>query len=362
MCEENGRKELWFCLTLITHISDFIFCISETPKRNITEVSTPESSRPRREIKRPRRYSPEPDIKDTPKSASSESGVRNEVKANKTVVEVKSVQPKGVSVGKLPKGLELKPVIQTKTPNVSKTMIKKTVPMDDDKKGTEKEKGISEEDSVPMETEDSLSDLDEVDEDTDDDNDDVDDDDNENDEDDGQKTSDENPDLAVLLAEGKEEMKVIEDDFGFMCSICDSKFRTEKACLQHGAKKMCFKNCGLCGKVFKKSQTLEYSEHQAKHQNGEKFSCTNCKKVFFEKSSLDIHQLTHRGEKKVVCPECGEKFYTSFQLSAHLLKVHKKHKFNCDICQAKFVNISFMKMEVLFDGELSYFKCVMCAN
>lgn len=177
------------------------------------------------------------------------------------------------------------------------------------------------------------------------------------------KDSDANEALSVLLHEGRKPMEVVKCDVGFMCSVCESNFRSAKQCEQHGAKKLCYKYCNKCGKQFVKSDTDAFEEHLLQHDTLEQFPCSSCKKVFNEQASLNIHQLVHSKEKKIACTECDSKFYTSFQQASHLLKEHKKSlSFTCDVCKAKFVNISFMKAELRCDGGLSYFKCVMCAN
>ncbi|KAH3787535.1 uncharacterized protein LOC127841320 isoform X2 [Dreissena polymorpha] len=169
--------------------------------------------------------------------------------------------------------------------------------------------------------------------------------------------------LEILLTEGIEKMSVIKSDSGFSCSLCNSKFTTERQCLAHGTKNQCYDDCELCGKMYKKSQLEEYMKHVARHEKGKKFTCSTCKKMFFESQHLQMHTRLHRKPKGCGCNVCGEEFYTSFQLAAHRYRAHKKaDSFNCDVCGAKFVNVKFMRVEPKFDGELSYFKCFICSE
>ncbi|WAR21828.1 ZN653-like protein [Mya arenaria] len=171
--------------------------------------------------------------------------------------------------------------------------------------------------------------------------------------------------LETLVTEGIEQMKVVKGKAGYSCSLCNAKFTTERQCSAHGAKNSCYEDCGLCGCLYKKSQLQEYMQHVALHETAAKFPCEICRKVFVQKQHQEIHERLHQKTKHIKCQFCRYSCYTNFQLASHMLMKHKKWdnmEFHCDICGAKFLNVKFMKFELKVDGELSYFKCIMCSN
>ena len=167
--------------------------------------------------------------------------------------------------------------------------------------------------------------------------------------------------LEVLKTDKEFEMEVVNIDGLYMCSLCDAEFDREKDCKVHGLQNKCYVNCKTCGRMFRKNEKVELNKHMSLHETLDKFPCKSCNKVFSSSQLLEIHSLYHAGKKAEKCHLCSDTFYTSFQVASHLYRVHgESNLFNCDICKAKFVNLNFMQSEVLFDGILSYFKCVMC--
>ena len=178
--------------------------------------------------------------------------------------------------------------------------------------------------------------------------------------------ADEHEAVGLLLSEGFEDMQAVKRAGGFSCSLCDAKFTTERQCLNHGAKKVCYEDCELCGKQYKKSDLKEYMAHVSLHEKCNKFTCNVCKKVFLQEQHLEFHSRVHQKVKPVKCGKCRFSCFTNFQLAAHTIRKHGNTsdgmEFHCDVCEAKFLKIKFMKFELRFDGELSYLKCIMCSN
>lgn len=168
--------------------------------------------------------------------------------------------------------------------------------------------------------------------------------------------------LDIILDDALDKMEAREVENGYQCSLCNAKFKNKTLCVQHGRKSSCYKKCELCGKMLKKKDIQLYKDHMDLHKNGQEFSCVDCKKVFFKEEHLNIHDRSHKKEGVTKCSRCKEDFYTWFQYASHMIHKHNEcNMFTCDVCNAKFANISFMKSEVRFDGELSYFKCIMCS-
>lgn len=171
-----------------------------------------------------------------------------------------------------------------------------------------------------------------------------------------------NPALQVLLTGGQEKMEVVRGQDGeFICSLCDSHFASVEECLNHGRTEQCIDECALCGKVYRKNQLQEYMSHRTLHEKGEKFECDHCSKQFYDPDQAQIHRRAHQEQREAGCTQCPQQFHTNFLLASHMLQQHtRSDSFICDVCNAKFVSISYMRSEVLFDGELSFFRCIMC--
>uniref|UniRef100_A0A3Q2CBP3 C2H2-type domain-containing protein n=1 Tax=Cyprinodon variegatus TaxID=28743 RepID=A0A3Q2CBP3_CYPVA len=69
-----------------------------------------------------------------------------------------------------------------------------------------------------------------------------------------------------------------------------------------------------------------------KLQEGLKFSCDDCGKIFDRKQNLEIHRQIHTGHKPYGCDMCVKRFGHKANLKAHI-KVHREQKpFFCDVC------------------------------
>ncbi|KAL4231097.1 Gypsy retrotransposon integrase-like protein 1 [Mactra antiquata] len=346
---------------------------TESKKRPLEDTDIPstpttETRRPRREIKRPRRFSPDNDVsKNTTINSSKKSTIKSEetisveqsssdMDGNTKTRNVSTVSTQGVK--------RINTNVHGESSPISTMVTKKdasTKPLMSSQKEIKNTLINQEKVSVMSKARITVKKVDQSKNDSDDDHDDDDDDMYDDDDDDGDSDDDFNPEMEELRSGGKESMEAIKIGDSYKCSLCDVKFLNEKACLEHGAHNNCYDSCSLCGKVYKKKDIESYMKHVNKHEKDDKLACNKCDKVFFDSDQLKIHERQHENALIGHCEICKTGFHTWFQFASHKVIKHGGcNLYTCDICNAKFVNISFMKSEVLFDGKLSYFKCVMC--
>ena len=113
--------------------------------------------------------------------------------------------------------------------------------------------------------------------------------------------------------------------------------------------------CDKCGKIFANKSTLK-RHHLVVHQtaeSGQVFACEKCDKKCASKALLRMHvKNVHHREQ---CPECGMKITTLYWLRRHLSTAHgiKGEGMQCTNCPKMFVNKTSLDKHLLSCSQTS---------
>ncbi|XP_037299325.1 LOW QUALITY PROTEIN: zinc finger protein 26 [Manduca sexta] len=111
------------------------------------------------------------------------------------------------------------------------------------------------------------------------------------------------------------------------CSFCLEEAPDEEALRRHESTHTGPKSylCTLCGKSYKKRETLVY--HRKHHKPDRRsYICDMCSKRFASPGKLQRHVVSHRADRFVLryeCPVCAHMFNTKYHVQMHLA-THQK--------------------------------------
>ena len=180
------------------------------------------------------------------------------------------------------------------------------------------------------------------------------------------------------------------------CDICanGTVFQSEKTLQMH--KKLMHEprprptyQCSECGKLFTNKSYLKI--HQVFHQKERPYECFLCGARFKESTSLNSHiKFIHCENRNKVCPSCPKAFTRQCDLARHIRSVHEKkkphkctfcnyaaaeklslkrhlksiHNANvvlCPICRKPYPNEVLLRRHLLcVHKQIKYHKCTMC--
>ncbi|XP_044750341.1 oocyte zinc finger protein XlCOF6-like isoform X2 [Coccinella septempunctata] len=149
----------------------------------------------------------------------------------------------------------------------------------------------------------------------------------------------------------------------FSCEVCQKKFNHASSLIYHrnsehnNGKRFV---CNKCNKIFKHRQLLQ--RHQLVHTEERPYKCTMCSSAFKTKTNLMSHNSIHTGEKNYVCSDCGQTFAHKTSLKLHMRWHSGEKPFSCEICEKKFSQKgNLMEHMRIHTGEKP-FCCELCGR
>uniref|UniRef100_A0A8C6NL67 C2H2-type domain-containing protein n=1 Tax=Nothobranchius furzeri TaxID=105023 RepID=A0A8C6NL67_NOTFU len=118
-------------------------------------------------------------------------------------------------------------------------------------------------------------------------------------------------------------------------------------------------SCPECGKQFFHKSSLQKHMRVTEPKS---FSCDDCGKMFSHKTGLNTHMSVHTGQKPFTCQHCGQQFRQKAYLNSHM-RVHTKQKpFTCEFCGRRFSHKASLNSHIRVHTGQKPFACELCGQ
>ncbi|XP_046408712.1 zinc finger protein 37-like [Ischnura elegans] len=146
----------------------------------------------------------------------------------------------------------------------------------------------------------------------------------------------------------------------YSCSECEKVFSEKSILVRHiqtHTKKKLY-SCSECEKSFSRKNTLV--RHIRTHTKEKPYSCNQCNKSFSEKSHLIDHIRTHTKEKPYSCGECEKAYSQKSTLNRHIRTHTKEKPYSCNQCNKSFSEKSHLIDHIRTHTKEKPYSCGEC--
>ncbi|XP_026464963.1 gastrula zinc finger protein XlCGF62.1-like [Ctenocephalides felis] len=116
--------------------------------------------------------------------------------------------------------------------------------------------------------------------------------------------------------------------------------------------------CSICNK--KCVSETHYNRHMNYHRTGKQYHCDICGRDFSQYRSYESHKYSHTGERPFLCTECGKTFKQNCDLEIHMRLHSNSYPYICNICGAKYRYSSIFTLHKRTHSGEKPFECPFC--